>query len=57
MTNGELALNEQFLFLPQRFQKSPAAEVSKRFYKWERVNNKPSSDDAVDTKIKLNTSE
>ena len=33
----EIANYEQFLLLPQCFQKSSAAEVSESVYMWERV--------------------
>ena len=38
MTNGEIAHYEQFLCLPQSFQKLSAAESSKSLCMWERVN-------------------
>ena len=34
---GEIACFEQFLLLPQCFQKTSAADASKYVYKWERV--------------------
>ena len=37
VANGEIARFEQFLLLPQCFQKSSAADVSKCIFKWEWV--------------------
>ena len=37
LAEGEMALLEQFLFLPQCFQKSTAAEKSESVCMWERV--------------------
>ena len=38
MPKGEIAHYEQFLLLPQCFQKSSAVEMSESVYMWERVN-------------------
>ena len=38
MAKGEIVHHEQFILLPQCFQKSSAAEVSKRVCMWERFN-------------------
>ena len=37
MAKGEIAQDERFLFLPQFFQKSSAADASKCVYKLERM--------------------
>ena len=37
MAKGEIAHYEQFLLLPQYFQKSSAADVSECDYMWERL--------------------
>ena len=38
MSKGEIAQDEQYLLLPQCFQKSSAAELSESVFMWERVN-------------------
>ena len=38
MANGEIACFEQFLLLPQCFQKLSAADASESVYMWERDN-------------------
>ena len=40
VANGEIAHFEQFLILPQYFQKSSVAEASESVYRWEMVNFK-----------------
>ena len=39
VANGDIAHYEQFLLLPQRFQKSSAEEASESIILWERVEN------------------
>ena len=43
VAKGEIPYNEQFLLLPQCFQKSSAAEVSENVSMWERVLKSVSS--------------
>ena len=65
MAKGEIAHYEQFINLPQWFQKSSAAEASKSICMWERVKlcfivlcfpsyNKSPADDFEKTSCKKN---